>query len=89
MLGEQQKQKENNMKNTCEVSPNNNAMRTEYDFSDSTPNKYAELLKRQDHLVRLDADVYQIFDTDDKVNNALRAFIQTMHNSSNANFAKS
>ena len=53
---------------------------TEYDldFSQSRPNKYAAILKRQEHLVKLESDVFKVFDDSEKVNNALRSLINAM-----------
>jgi hypothetical protein len=66
------------MKSSSNVPVTDDEMRPEYDFSDSKPNKYAAILKRQEHLVRLEPDVFQVFDSDEKVNTALRAFINAM-----------
>ncbi len=63
------------MKNSSKEIVKEDEMRVEYDFSDSKPNKYAELLKRQERLVTLEPDVYKVFNTSDMVNNALRAII--------------
>lgn len=78
MQENQQIEKENNMKNSSKDIKNNDEMRSEYDFSDSMPNKYAAILRQHEHLVKLDPDVYKVFDTSDKVNNALRAFINAI-----------
>lgn len=53
-------------------------MREEYDFdfSNSMPNKFAAKLNSQEWLRQLEPDVRKVFDTPEKVNNALRAIIQ-------------
>lgn len=71
--------KEKNMKNTQKlVDEMEDDLRPEYDldFSDSMPNKYAAKLNSQELLRQLEPDVRKIFDTPEKVNNALRAIIQ-------------
>jgi len=67
------------MKNTQKlVDEMEDDLRPEYDldFSDSMPNKYAAKLNSQELLRQLEPDVRKIFDTPEKVNNALRAIIQ-------------
>ena len=63
------------MKTSSKIKENNDDMREEYDFSDSQPNKYAAILKKQDRLETLEPDVYKVFHTSEQVNIALRAFI--------------
>lgn len=53
----------------------NDAMRDEYDFSDSKPNPYASILRKQQNLVQLEPDVAEYYKTSEQVNNALRAII--------------
>ncbi len=53
-------------------------MRPEADFSDSVPNKYAERLKLNERFVRIDTDLFEVFDTTEKVNKALRAIIDAI-----------
>ena len=57
------------------ASDESREMRNEYDFSSSVANKYAAALKKQEHCVVLAPDVFEVFDTSEKVNNALRAII--------------
>ncbi len=78
MQENQQIKKENNMKNSSKDLENDDEMRKEYDFSDSKPNKYALIFKQQEHLVKLDPDVFKVFDNSDKVNNALRSLINAI-----------
>ncbi len=66
------------MKNSSNIPAENDDMRTEYDFSDSKPNKYAEILKQQERIIQLDPDLYKIFDTSEKVNNALRNLLKAI-----------
>jgi hypothetical protein len=70
--------KEVNMKTSSKIRENKDDMRPEYDFSDSTANKYAVLLKNQDRLVTLEPDVFKVFHTSEQVNTALRAFINAI-----------
>jgi hypothetical protein len=70
--------KEYNMKSSSEIIENEDDIREEYDFSDSKPNKYAAILKRQARLVTLEPDVFKVFHTSEQVNNALRAFINAI-----------
>lgn len=49
-----------------------------FDFSKAKPNRFAPVLKAQERLVELEPDVFSVFDTSDKVNKALRAFISAM-----------
>ena len=70
--------KEFNMKNLSKEITLEDEMRAEYDFSDSKPNKYAAILKRQKRLVTLEPDVYKVFKTSESVNNVLRAIIQSV-----------
>ncbi len=71
------------MKNSSKELKNDDEMRTEYDFSDSKPNKYAIILKQQEHIVKLEPDVFKVFDNSDKVNNALRALINAIPKKNN------
>ncbi len=48
------------------------------DFSQSRPNKFAPILKRQERLIHIDEDVFKVFDNSEKVNNALRNLIKAM-----------
>jgi hypothetical protein len=49
------------------------------DWSKSKPNSYAKRLKEQRNLlVQLDPDVFNVFDTSDKVNSVLRAIINAI-----------
>lgn len=48
------------------------------DFSQSRPNKFAAILKKQERLIPIDEDVFKVFDDSDKVNNALRNLIKAM-----------
>jgi len=66
------------MKNSSNTLANDDEIRNEYDFSDSKPNKYAEILKRQERLVTIEPDVFKVFNTSEQVNNALRAFINAI-----------
>lgn len=70
------------MKNTISkpVVEQEDDMLPEYDldFSQSRPNKYAAILKRQERLIPIDADVFKVFDDSEKVNNALRYLIKAM-----------
>lgn len=66
------------MKTLSNIEADNNEMRQEYDFSDSKPNKYASILKKQERLVTIDADVYKVFNTSEQINKALRAIIEAM-----------
>ena len=66
------------MKNSSKQTDNEDEMRPEYDFSDSKPNKYAAILKSQERLIPIDADVFKVFDDSEKVNNALRYLIKAM-----------
>ena len=50
----------------------------DFDFTKAKPNKYADILKAQDRLVQLEPDVFSVFDTSDKVNNALRSLINSL-----------
>ncbi|OGU13348.1 MAG: hypothetical protein A2X61_14700 [Ignavibacteria bacterium GWB2_35_12] len=50
-------------------------MRAEYDFSDSVPNWFAAQMKRQEHLISLEPDVYKVFNTSVQVNTVLKAII--------------
>ncbi|NLO18259.1 MAG: DUF1016 domain-containing protein [Ignavibacteria bacterium] len=70
--------KEVNMKNLSAKLNTDDEMRPEYDFTDSVPNKYASILKRQGYLVRIEPEVYKFFDNDEKVNQALKAIISIM-----------
>jgi hypothetical protein len=63
------------MKNSSKRNPNNDEMRAEYDFSDSVPNRYAARLKRQEHFISLEPDVYKVFNTSEQVNTVLKAII--------------
>lgn len=65
-----------------------NQMLDEYDFSGSLPNKYAQRLKLQERLISLEPDVFEVFDTADKVNNALRAIIQAIPENRRNNLIK-
>jgi hypothetical protein len=49
----------------------NEEMLAEYDldFSKSKPNKYAAILKEQERLVKLEPDVFIVFNSSEKVNN--------------------
>jgi hypothetical protein len=62
------------MKNSSE----NSDMREEYDFSKSVPNKYASVLRKQENFVRIDPDIFKIFNTEEKVNKALRSIIEAL-----------
>ncbi len=73
-----QNMKESNMKNLSKPSDLEDEMRSEYDFSDSGANKYAAILKKQDRLIPIDADVFKVFDNSEKVNSALRYLIKAM-----------
>jgi len=77
--------KENNMKNS-KNKKNDDDMRPEYDFSGSTPNKYAKQLKEQNRLVSLEPDVYKIFHTSEQVNEVLRAIINNYPNSRKSSY---
>jgi len=46
-------------------------MRAEYDFSDSVPNWFAAQMKRQEHLISLEPDVYKVFNTSVQVLKAI------------------
>jgi alkyl hydroperoxide reductase subunit AhpC len=48
------------------------------DFSKSRPNKFAAILKNQERLISIDADVFRVFNDSEKVNNALRNLIKAM-----------
>lgn len=48
------------------------------DFSQSRPNKFAAILKKQERLIPIDEDVFKVFDDSEKVNNALRYLIRAM-----------
>ena len=72
------KKKKSIMKNSFKSTIEDDEMREEYDFSDSKPNKYAAILKQQQRLVSLEADVFKVFNTSDQVNTALRAFINAI-----------
>lgn len=61
-------------------------IRSEYDFSDSKPNKYAAILKRQERLITLEPDVFKVFNTSDSVNNVLRAIIKSVPNQNKRKF---
>ncbi|HPI20559.1 MAG TPA: hypothetical protein PKY56_09330 [Candidatus Kapabacteria bacterium] len=67
------------MKNTINENfiETEDEMLAEYDldFSKSRPNKYAAILKEQERLVKLEPDVFIVFNTSEKVNNTLRAII--------------
>ena len=88
MQENQQIKKENNMKNSSNEIINDDEMRAEYDFSDSMPNKYASILKRQEHLVALEPDVFKVFNTSEQVNNALRSIIHAIPKKSNLKLQK-
>ncbi len=79
MLEKLQKKKEKYMKNTINENfiETEDEMLAEYDldFSKSRPNKYAAILKEQERLVKLEPDVFIVFNTSEKVNNTLRAII--------------
>ena len=49
----------------------------EYDFSGAVRGKYAERYRQRTNLVRLDADVAEVFVTSRDVNAALRSVIRT------------
>lgn len=66
------------MKNLSKNNQINDEMRPEYDFSDSVPNKYAERFKLKERFVRIDTDLFEVFDTTEKVNKALRAIINAI-----------
>jgi hypothetical protein len=66
------------MKNLSKNNQINDEMRPEYDFSDSVPNKYAERFKLQERFVRIDTDLFEVFDTTEKVNKALRSIIEAI-----------
>lgn len=55
---------------------NTTDMLDEYDFSNGTRGKYANLLLQQEHLVHLDDDVAELFPTAIEVNEALRTLGQ-------------
>lgn len=78
MQEKQQKKKEINMKNLSKEKSEKDEMRVEYDFSDSKPNKYAAILKEQERFVKLEPDVFTVFNTSDTVNNALRALLNAI-----------
>ncbi len=58
------------MKNNNLINENEE-MLAEYDldFSKSKPNKYAAILKEQERLVKLEPDVFIVFNSSEKVNN--------------------
>ena len=49
----------------------------DFDFTKSKPNPYAERLRRQENIVKLEPDIAKIFKTSEDVNNALRAIINS------------
>ena len=51
-------------------------MRDHYDFSKSTPGKYAERYKEGTNMVLLDPDVAKEFPDDASVNEALRQYLR-------------
>lgn len=51
----------------------------EYDFSGAVRGKYAERYRQGTNLVRLDADVAEVFVTAREVNAALRSLIRLQH----------
>ena len=53
------------------------------DFSKSRPNKYAAILREQEHLVKLEPEVYKVFNNSEKVNNALKAIINAIPKKNN------
>ena len=53
-------------------------MRPEADYSDSVPNKYAERFKLYERFVMIDKDLFEVFDTTEKVNKALGAIIDAI-----------
>jgi hypothetical protein len=66
------------MKTLSDTGIKNDEMRKEYNFSESKPNKYASVLKRQERLIQIDPDVYKVFNTSEQINKALRAIIEVM-----------
>ncbi|MCI0494721.1 hypothetical protein L0Z72_06905 [candidate division KSB1 bacterium] len=50
-------------------------MRTEYDFSDARPNKYAKKYAEGTNLVIIEPDLIEFFPDSESVNNALRALV--------------
>ena len=63
----------------ADKTDNNDDLREEYDLSKMKPRgprgQYAERYKAGTNLVRLDADVAAVFQTDEAVNKALRTLI--------------
>ena len=74
------------MKNTSNKT--SDEMRKEYDFLNSKPNKYASILKEQEHLVNIEPDVFEVFNTSEQVNTALRAFINAIPKKNKRKLAK-
>jgi hypothetical protein len=50
-------------------------MRSEYDFSDAHPNKYAKKYAEGTNLVIIEPDLIEFFPDSESVNNALRALV--------------
>jgi hypothetical protein len=57
-------------------SPNNDEMLEEYDFSNGTKGKYAEMYAAGTNVVLLDPDVAEVFRDSSSVNDALRTLIK-------------
>lgn len=53
----------------------------EFDYSKAKRNKYASVFKNQDCLVRIEPDIFQFFNSEEKVNNALRSLLDLSQSS--------
>jgi hypothetical protein len=70
------KMKENFMKNIIKNEMDDDLLpEYNFDFSKSKPNRFSQILKKQQNLVQLDVDVAKYYKTEEQVNNALRAII--------------